>query len=127
MKKNPLTNNANEWVKREFLGPENDILHRSQNDELLFYRQVASGDVDAIAENCRQHRFLDTEGVGTLSKDPIMNLKYHFVVTAALISRICTENGMEMELSFRLSDYYIGKLDLISDKNDIESFFNMRI
>ena len=104
-----------------------EIIHRNQNDELLFYRQVASGDVEAIMENCRQHRFLDTEGVGVLSKDPVTNLKYHFVVTAALMSRICTENGMEMELSFRLSDYYIGKLDYIDNQEEIESWHNKMI
>ena len=104
-----------------------EIIHRNQNDELLFYRQVASGDVEAILENCRQHRFLDTEGVGVLSKDPVTNLKYHFVVTAALMSRICTENGMEMELSFRLSDYYIGKLDYLDNKEDIEEWHNKMI
>ena len=104
-----------------------EIIHRNQNDELLFYRQVASGDVEAILENCRQHRFLDTEGVGVLSKDPVTNLKYHFVVTAALMSRICTENGMEMELSFRLSDYYIGKLDFLDTREDIEEWHNKMI
>ena len=86
-----------------------------------------SGDVEAILENCRQHRFLDTEGVGVLSKDPVTNLKYHFVVTAALMSRICTENGMEMELSFRLSDYYIGKLDFLDTREDIEEWHNKMI
>jgi AraC-like DNA-binding protein len=104
-----------------------EIIHRNQNDELLFYRQVADGDVEAILENCRQHRFLDTEGVGVLSKDPVTNLKYHFVVTAALMSRICTENGMEMELSFRLSDYYIGKLDYMDNQEEIESWHNKMI
>lgn len=117
----------NDWVKVEFLSSETDMVHRSQNDELMFYRQVASGDVDAILENCRQHRFLDKEGVGVLSKDPVLNLKYHFVVTAALISRICTENGMEMELSFRLSDYYIGKLDYVSDVTEIEDWHNKMV
>ena len=122
-----MSTSTNDWVKNEFLGSENEILHRSQNDELLFYRQVASGDVEAIMENCRQHRFLETEGVGTLSKDPSINLKYHFVVTAALMSRICTENGMEMELSFRLSDYYISRLDYISDKEEIEAWHNKMV
>ena len=64
---------------------EKEMIHRSQNDELLFYRQVAGGEVDAITENCKQHKFLETEGVGTLSRDPVLNLKYHFVVTAALM------------------------------------------
>ena len=92
---------------------EQDFVHRQQNDELLFYSQVAGGDIEAIAENCRQNRFMDTEGVGVLSNDPVVNLKYHFVVTAAIMSRTCVDNGMEMEESFRLSDYYIRQLDHI--------------
>jgi AraC-like DNA-binding protein len=106
---------------------EKEMIHRSQNDELMFYRQVASGDMDAIADNCEQHRFLETEGVGVLSRDPVVNLKYHFVVTAALISRICTENGMEMEMSFRLSDYYIQKLDYLFSEKEIEECHNKMV
>lgn len=106
---------------------DKDLIHRSQNDELLFYRQVADGDIEAIEENCRQHRFLETEGVGTLSRDPVLNIKYHFIVTAALISRICTENGMEMEQSFRLSDYYITRLDYLSSETDIEAWHNKMV
>ncbi len=115
------------WEKEELFASEQEMLHRNQNDELLFYRQVASGDLDAIEENCRQHRFLDTEGVGVLSQNPILNLKYHFVVTAALVSRICTEQGMEMELSFRLSDYYIGHLDHLNSQSDIEAWHNTMV
>ena len=106
---------------------EKEMLHRSQNDELLFYRQVAAGDIEAIEENCRQHRFLETEGVGRLSKDPVLNLKYHFIVTAALVSRICTEQGMEMEQAFRLSDYYIGRLDHIDTQAEIERWHNKMV
>ena len=103
---------------------EQDFVHRQQNDELLFYSQVASGDIDAIAENCRQNRFMDKEGVGVLSKDPVVNLKYHFVVTAAIMSRTCVDNGMDMEVSFRLSDYYIGQLDYIGTEEEIGSLHN---
>ncbi len=106
---------------------DKEMIHRSQNDELLFYRQVAGGDVEAIMENCRQHRFMDNEGVGVLSKDPVLNLKYHFIVTAALVSRICTENGMEMELSFRLSDHYIQRLDYLFTLDEIEQWHNKMI
>lgn len=115
------------WEKSEYFISDKDMLHRSQNDELLFYRQVASGDIEAIEENCRQHRFLETEGVGILSRDPVTNLKYHFIVTAALVSRICTEQGMEMEQSFRLSDYYIGRLDYIDSKEEIERWHNQMV
>ena len=106
---------------------DKEMIHRSQNDELLFYRQVAQGDLDAITENCAQHRFLETEGVGILSRDPVVNLKYHFIVTAALVSRICTESGMEMELSFRLSDYYIQKLDYLFSESEIEEWHNKMV
>ncbi|MBR4708095.1 MAG: helix-turn-helix domain-containing protein [Pseudobutyrivibrio sp.] len=97
-----------------------EILHRHQNSELLFYHQVASGDIDAIKENCRRHEFLNQAGVGILSRDPIQNLKYHFVVSVAIISRLCVDNGMEMEKSYRLSDFYIQKLDNISTIDDME-------
>ena len=110
---------------------DKEMIHRSQNDELMFYRQVASGDMEAIQENCNQHRFLDHEGVGVLSRDPVLNLKYHFIVTAALVSRICTENGMEMEMSFRLSDYYIQnasflKCDNITLGYSFDSLFGLK-
>ncbi|SDB20074.1 AraC-type DNA-binding protein [Pseudobutyrivibrio sp. YE44] len=93
------------------------IVHRHQNAELLFYQQVAKGDIEAIRENCAKHEFLNQAGVGLLSKNPLQNLKYHFVVSVALISRLCVDNGMEMEKSYRLSDYYIQQLD---DINSIE-------
>lgn len=114
-------------VSTNLLLTEKDMIHRSQNDELLFYRQVAGGEIDAITANCNEHRFLETEGVGTLSRDPVLNLKYHFVVTAALVSRICTENGMEMEMSFRLSDYYIQKLDYLFSEKEIEEWHNKMV
>ena len=54
---------------------------------------------------------MDSEGVGVLSKDPVTNLKYHFVVTTAMVTRMCRQYGMELEQAFRLSDFYIQKLD----------------
>jgi YesN/AraC family two-component response regulator len=115
------------FSSNEILSNEDDIVHRQQNDELLFYSQVVSGDIDAIAENCRQHRFLDKDGVGVLSKYPVLNLKYHFVVTAAIMSRTCIDGGMEMELSFRLSDYYISQLDFIQTEKEVELLHNKMI
>ncbi|MCR5581526.1 MAG: helix-turn-helix transcriptional regulator [Pseudobutyrivibrio sp.] len=93
------------------------IMHRHQNSELLFYQQVAKGDIDSVRENCLNHEFLNQAGVGQLSRDPIQNFKYHFVVSVAIISRLCVDNGMEMEKSYRLSDFYIQKLD---DINTVE-------
>lgn len=67
--------------------------------------------IKAVQENCRQERFLDSEGVGILSRNAVTNLKYHFVITTAMITRLCRQKGMELEQAFRMSDFYIQKLD----------------
>ena len=60
-------------------------------------------------------------GVGKLSKDPVTNLKYHFVVTTAFITRFCMRGGMEIEQAYRLSDFYILKLDSIYTLSGVAS------
>ena len=100
-----------EWLKKEAADELDELYHRSPESEYLFYRAVATGDVEAVRENCQLGRFLELDGVGILSRNPVTNLKYHFVVTAAMITRICWQNGMELERTYRLSDFYIQKLD----------------
>jgi len=85
--------------------------HREPGEEFLFYRAVAAGLIDAVQENCSRGAFENMEGVGLLSDDPVTNMKYHFVVTTAMITRFCTEGGMAMEEAFGLSDAYIRKMD----------------
>ena len=50
-----------------------------------------------------------------------INVLYHFVITTAMITRICKQNGMEMEQAFRLSDFYIQKLDGIHTVEEVQS------
>ncbi len=106
---------------------EEAIVHRHQNREFLFYQQVATGDVDAIRENCLKHEFLNMAGVGKLSINELQNLKYHFVVSVAIISRLCIDNGMEMEKSYRLSDFYIQKLDYIDSVDVMEQLHDKMV
>ena len=54
---------------------------------------------------------LGAEGTGILSDDSLRNLKYHFIITIALVTRFCVEGGMEMEAAYTLSDLYIQKAD----------------
>lgn len=93
--------------------------HREPGEEFLFYRAVAAGLLDAVQENCRRGAFVNTEGVGRLSDNPVTNLRYHFVVTAAMITRFCTEGGMAMEEAFGLSDAYIQKMDRCTSTAEI--------
>ena len=52
-----------------------------------------------------------SEGMGKLSEDPLQNIRYHFVVTTAMITRYCVHGGMEQEKAYSLSDFYILKMD----------------
>ena len=59
--------------------------------------------------------------MGVLSKNAVTNMKYHFVITTAMITRLCKQNGMEMEQAFRLSDFYIQKLDGIHTVEEVQN------
>ncbi len=100
-----------DWKPMEVEAEREPIRHRGPGEEFLFYRAVAEGRIDAVQENCIQGAFENLEGVGRLSDDPVTNLRYHFVVTAALITRFCMEGGMALEEAFGLSDSYIQKMD----------------
>ena len=96
-------------------------MHRAPDEEIDFFHAVCNGDMEKIYKNCEEHRFLDSEGVGKLSKDPVQNLRFHLVVTAALITRNCIEKGLEQEKAFRMSDFYIRKLDDAKTIKEVEA------
>lgn len=108
-----------EWLLLEANDEVDEIEHRDPSEEYQFYRAVAGGDVDYVRRNCEQGRFREGEGVGQLSRDPVMNLKYHFVITTAMVTRLCGQHGMELEQAFRLSDFYIQKLDDLHTEDEV--------
>lgn len=87
--------------------------------ELAFYNLIADTDLKIIRDYLKQP-FSKTIGLGALSRDPLQNLKYHFVVTAALLSRVCIARGMSVATSYRLSDFYIQKADLAKKNADLD-------
>lgn len=70
----------NEWFLLEANDEIDEIEHREPTEEFLFYRAVSTGDIETVRKNCEQGRFMEGEGVGVLSRDPVVNLKYHFVI-----------------------------------------------
>lgn len=100
-----------EWYEQELLKSEEAVAHRPLEEEYSFYHAVSSGDMDFVQENCRQDTFTNPEGMGILSTNNLTNLKYHFVITVAMITRQCVTAGMELEQAYRLSDFYILKMD----------------
>ena len=99
-----------EFVYKEFLRKEENILRAPYNPELEFYSVIKSGDIKKTEELCKD-TFTDKKGLGVLSKNNMQNLKYHFVITVALIARYCIDGGMDVSTSYALSDFYIQKAD----------------
>ncbi len=99
-----------EYVYKEYLRKEENILRAPYNPELEFYSVIRSGNIAKTRELCKES-FSRKAGLGTLSKNFLQNLKYHFAITAALIARYCIEGGMDVSTSYGLSDFYIQKVD----------------
>ena len=102
---------SKDWYHTEMKNDDMEILHRSPSVEYSFYNAVRSGDMETVTANCKNDSFLHLEGTGVLSRNPLTNIKYHFVVTAAMLTRYCIDGGLEPEQAYRLSDFYILKMD----------------
>ncbi|MGN0612749.1 MAG: helix-turn-helix domain-containing protein [Porcipelethomonas sp.] len=84
------------------------IIHNPYDKEIAFYESIRAGNYEIA-------KLLSTplcgEGYGVLSKDPLRNIKYHLVVSVAMITRFCIEGGMSPEESYSLSDKLIMRTD----------------
>ena len=103
-------NYEKELVYRNFFQMENNILHAPYNPELEFYSVIKSGNVEKTKELCKES-LLSKVGLGSLSKNKLKNICYHFIITTALVARYCIEGGMDLTTSYSLSDFYIQKAD----------------
>lgn len=83
------------------------------------YKLIQMGDIERIKQQIEKSRQYYFEGKGKLSNDPIRNMKYHFIISVALISRICVEGGMSHDMAFTLSDIYIQKADVCTKLEQI--------
>ncbi len=108
-----------EWNHLEFTLHEVPGVHRPLEEELTFYHAVKEGELAYVTENCTRQIFLQPEGMGLLSENLLQNVRYHFVVTAAMITRYCIDGGMEAEKAYCLSDFYIQKMDKCQSRDEI--------
>ena len=105
-----------ELTYKAFLNREYEFRHSPFEKEFEFYDCVKKGDVSAVEKVMTP---LGGNGAGVLSVNPLRNLKYHFIVTIALVTRFCVEGGMEMETAYTLSDLYIMKADKCSTEAEL--------
>ncbi len=95
---------------REYIMRENEDFHAPYGPEFDFYIAVREGDTEKVKQLCSVD-FAEKIGFGRLSDNKLQNIKYHFVVTAALVARYCIEGGMPHEKAYSLSDLYIRRAD----------------
>ena len=80
---------------REYIRREAGAFRAPYPPELAFYNSIKSGDLNRTKEFLTPS-IVDKQGLGTLSADPLQNLKYHLVITIAMIARYCIEGGMDL-------------------------------
>lgn len=107
-----------EWSYKEFLMREENISHAPYGPEFDFYVAIKSGDINKMEKLC-ENTFSDKIGLGQLSNKPIRNIRYHFIITVAMVARYCIEGGMGHEAAYRLSDFYIQQADRCSQIDQI--------
>lgn len=95
---------------------ENSVSHLAYEREMAFFQSIKEGDVE---QTRKLFKPFNSEEMGELSPDKMRNLKYHLIITVALITRYCIEGGMEMEVAYNLSDIYVRKIDQCRDEEEI--------
>lgn len=95
----------------------------SFRSELEKYIVIQSGDVESARRNFRNVRKNFLEGKGLLSDNPIRNIRYHLIISAALTARICVEGGMSHDTAYTLSDIYIQKADKCESYEELLDLF----
>lgn len=101
-----------------FLQQEYANYHLPYDSEMKFYNAVRTGNFEDVKKFMPP---LTSEGLGKLSSNKLRNLKYHLVITIAMITRFCIEGGLNSESAYTLSDIYIQQLDKCNDEEEIQS------
>ena len=96
---------------RLYLQREEGFRRLPISSEYEKYNAVSSGNVEKVKENFIKIKENYYNGKGVLSDDPVKNVRYHFIISTAMISRVCVENGMSHDLAYTLSDIYIRRAD----------------
>jgi YesN/AraC family two-component response regulator len=105
-------NDVNQELQRLlFMQREHLMVRSSYDHEVDFYDLVATGQLEEVMRQVREYHISELRGVGTLSPDRLKNVRYHLIISIAMIARYCINYGMDVETSYSLSDIYIQKCD----------------
>ncbi len=97
-------------TRERFEQRELELYHPTYDEELAFYDLIKSGNIEAL-EAKTNWDLIDAPERGELSENHLQSIKYHIVVSIAMITRFCIEGGLDEKEAYHLSDIYINKTD----------------
>lgn len=103
---------------------DQSIVRAPYEREFNFYDLVRNGNVEAALQAIKAAPISNLSGAGQLSKDPYRNIRYHLIITIAMLSRFCIDGGMDMETAYSLSDLYIQRADEASHPEEFDKLQN---
>lgn len=99
----------NELNYQLFLQKTRDIAREPYNLEQERYTDICNGDTEAVKRRLLQEDFVvEAE---RFSGDEQRNLRYHVILAASAIAKVCMASGMGHDEAYTLSDIYIRKAD----------------
>lgn len=104
---------------RLYIQRQEEFIRADYHAEFRQYNKIRNGDVEGVRERFKIARQKFQEGRGKLSDNPLRNMIYHLVVSAAVISRMCIDGGMDLDTAYTLSDIYIKKADEAKDVEEV--------
>ncbi|MDO4491784.1 MAG: hypothetical protein Q4B85_12025 [Lachnospiraceae bacterium] len=107
------------YTKLVFINQENSFRHNPYEQEVREQASIEKGDIEGLKKSIEEDFIGD---FGTLSNDPVRNMKNLFIVNTTLASRSAIRGGLSPELSFSLSDSYIQKVEEMTNVNNIYYF-----
>lgn len=107
-------------VETLFEQREQQIQHISYEQELRLFRTIRTGDTSKIPQIIMA---LKGNHTSHLSKNPLQNLRYLFVVSISQVCRFAIEGGVNMEKAFCSSDLFIQKMDTFSTQEEILNLY----
>ncbi|MCQ2532468.1 MAG: AraC family transcriptional regulator [Saccharofermentans sp.] len=102
---------------------ESERSRASYNRELALYEAISSGDMERLNYIWKEQDIKnqkDKPQHGVLSDNDLSNRKYHIVILTALASRFCIEAGMDINVSYSLSDIYIRMIDHCKTTSEVD-------
>ncbi|MGN0404229.1 MAG: helix-turn-helix domain-containing protein [Bariatricus sp.] len=102
-----------------FENRENGKSHNPYDQEIREFSSIEHGDLEQLKRSIEE----DYPGeLGTLSKNPVRQVKDLGIVVITLASRAAIRGGLLPEISFSMSDSYIQQLE---ECNDIPTLFHL--